>query len=123
MMDERQQGGVGHGSDSGGAEAACRFLEPELQIESRAGGSRPAVGAQRLCSPGGTGRKENGGATARAELMAGRAGDGGAGAAETAQDKCARLQVEVQVLFRTRRKREEEDKWGREEATRRRWEA
>ena len=38
-VSERQQGGVVHGGSFGGAEAACRFLEPELQIESRAGGS------------------------------------------------------------------------------------
>ena len=30
MVNERQQGRFGHGGDTGGAEATCRFLEPEL---------------------------------------------------------------------------------------------
>ena len=120
---ERRQGEAVQGSGSGGADAACRFLGSELRVESRAGGGRPAVGAQRLCSPAGAGEKEDGGTTARAQSMAGRAGDEGAGAAETAQAKCARLRAEAQALFETDRRWEEERKWGREEATNRRWEA
>jgi hypothetical protein len=123
MMSEWQQGGVGHGGSLDEITAAGCFPGPELRVESQAGVSRPVVGAQRLCSPAGAGKKENGSATARAELMAGRAGDGGAGTAETAQDKCARLRAEVKALFRTDRRWEEKVKWGREEATKRRWEA
>ena len=46
MVSERQQGGVVHSGSFGGAEAACRFLESEPQIESQAGGSRSVVGAR-----------------------------------------------------------------------------
>jgi hypothetical protein len=119
---ERRQGEAVQGSGSGGAEAACRFLGSELRV-SLAGGGRPAVGAQRLCSPAGAGEKEDGGTTARAQSMAGRAGDEGAGAAEAAQAKCVRLRAEAQALFEIDRRSEEERKWGREEATNRRWEA
>ena len=105
-MDGRWREGEAGGGGSAQADAADRF-----------------PGSERLCSPAGAGKKENGSATARAELMAGRAGDGVAGAAESAQDKCARLRAEVKALFGTDRRWEEEVKWGREEATRRRWEA
>ena len=59
-------------------------------------------------------------ATVRAKMMAERARDGGAGVAETAQES-ARLRAQVKALFD--RRWEEEDKWGKEEATNRRWEA
>ena len=85
MVNERQQGGVGHGGDSGGAEAACRFLEPELQIESRAGGSRPAVGARQMCGSTGAGQLKDNGRQAKTKKTSRRVGSMqmvGTGAAE-----------------------------------------
>ena len=67
--------------------------------------------------------EEVGSTTARAESKAGRTGGEGAGAAETAQAECARLRAEAQALFDTRKRAEEERKWGTKEATNRRWEA
>ena len=123
MVSERQQGGVVHGGSFGGAEAACRFLEPELQIESWAGGSRSAVGAQQLCSPAGTGKKKNGGRTARAKKMMERVGDGGAGVAERAQEKSDRPWANVKAEFDEM----EEYSWRvasiKDANSRRRWEA
>ena len=76
-----------------------------------------------MCSPAGAGEKGGGSATARAKSTAGKAGDEGAGTVEAAQAECARLRAEAQALFGYSRRAEEERKWGREEATNRRWEA
>ena len=82
MVGERQQGGVVHGGNLGGAEAVCSFLEPELQIESRAGGSQSVVGTRQLCGSAGTDQLRNDGRKAKMRKASKRAGSRGAGAAE-----------------------------------------
>ena len=84
MGSERQQGGLVHGGSFGGAEAACSFLEPELQIESRADMGQSAVRARRLCGSAGSDQLKNDGRKAKVKEASKRVGSRSAGAAEAA---------------------------------------
>ena len=66
-----------HGSSFGGAEAACRFLEPELQIESRADVGLSAVGARQLCGSAGIGQLGDGGKKKEKRKRKGAGDNGG----------------------------------------------